>query len=325
MSDKQNEKDKQNDYLNQFISESTSGINEMKSELSHMNDEIENIKDTMPISSNNLDYLNVDLSALPLGIFYKPGFSIKIRSAKVQEVQAYSVVDDKNLIDVTEKMNQMLSSCVRVELPNGKKGSYKDIKDGDRLQLIFMIRELSFQSGNSLAKEVKCEFCGHEFKIPFRATTNNVTKKTFTKHDFPEELTKFFDEQERVFIFDIDGVVFKLAPPTIGIQETIYKHIEETVKNKKTPNVSYLKIIPFLLYDRITITKKGIVSKEDEFKRFDMNTFQILNYAVDKMVFGLNGLKMECPECGQEVHTDMTFPNGASSLFIISNPLGYFD
>jgi DNA-directed RNA polymerase subunit RPC12/RpoP len=297
----------------------------MKSELSHINDEIENIKDTMPISSNNLDYLNVDLSALPLGIFYKPGFSIKIRAAKVQEVQAYSVVDDKNLIDVTEKMNQMLSACVRVDLPNGLKGSYKDIKDGDRLQLVFMIRELTFQSGNSLAKDITCEYCSHEFKIPFRATANATNQKTFTEHEFPEELKKFFNENERVFEFNIDGVIFKLAPPTIGLQETIYKHIEEVVKDKKTPNVSYLKIIPFLLHDRITITKKGITAKEDEFKRFDMNTFQILNHAVDKMVFGLKGLKMKCPECGQEVHTDMTFPNGASSLFVISDPFDYFN
>ena len=320
-----NEKNKQNDYLNQFISESTSNINEIKDEIKHMSEEVEDIKDNMQISSNNLDYLNVDLSALPLGIFYKPGFSIKIRSAKVAEVQAYSVVDDKNLVDVTEKMNQLLSSCVRVTLSNGTRGSYKDIKDGDRLQLIFMIRELTFQSGNSLAKDVICEYCNHEFKIPFRATANATNQRTFTEHEFPEELKKFFNTDKRIFEFNINNVIFKLAPPTIGIQETIYKYIEKLVKDKKTPNVSYLKIIPFLLYDRITITDKGIITKEDEFKRFDMKTFQILNHAVDKMVFGLKGLKMKCPECGQEVHTDMTFPDGASSLFVISNPFDYFD
>ena len=322
---KKNEKDKQNDYLNQFISDSTDNIDEMKSELSRMNEDFEEIKDAIPISSNNLDYLNVDLSALPLGMFYRSGLSIKIRAAKVSEVQAYSVVDDQNLVDVTEKMNQMLSACVRVDLANGKRGSYKDIKDGDRLQLIFMVRELTFQSGNSLAKDITCEFCNHEFKIPFRATANATNPKTFTEYDFPEKLKKFFNKIERVFEFNIDGVIFKLAPPTIGIQETIYEHIKEVVKNKKKPNVSYLKIIPFMLYDRITITKKGIIAKEDEFRIFDMDTFQILNHAVDKMVFGLKGLKMKCPECGQEVHTDMTFPNGASSLFVVSNPFNYFD
>ena len=311
------EKEKQDDYLKQFISETSSDVKDIKHE-------IEEIKDTLPNTSNNLDFLNVDLNTLPLGMFYKSGFVIKIRSAKVNEVQAYSVVDDKNLLDVTEKMNQLLAACVRVELANGKKGSYKDIKDGDRLQLVFMIRELTFQSGNSLAKEIQCDYCSHEFSVPFRATANSKQPKTFTSHEMPDELKKFYNSAERYFEFEINGGIFKLAPPTIGIQEVFYEDIKAKVNDKKTPNVSFLKIIPFLLHDRVTITTDGIKSKEDEFQKYDMDTFQILNHAVDKMLFGLKGLKMKCPECGQEVHTDMTFPDGASSLFVVSDPFDYF-
>jgi len=314
------EKDKQaqDDYLNQFISETAGNVEEIKNEIHEM-------KENLPTTSNNLDYLNVELNSLPLGIFYQAGFKIKIRSAKVNEVQAYSVVDDKNLLDVTEKMNQLLSACIRVDLPNGKKGSYKDIKDGDRLQLVFMIRELTFQSGNSLAKEIQCEYCSHDFSIPFRATANQQHPKTFVNHEMPEELKKFYKQDLKCFEFNIGGGSYKLAPPTIGIQEVFYEDIKKKVQEKKTPNVSFLKIIPFMLYDRVAITEDGIKSKEDEFKRMEMETFQILNHAVDKMVFGLKGLMMKCPECGQEVHTDMTFPNGASSLFVISNPFDYFN
>jgi len=222
-------------------------------------------------------------------------------------------------------MNQLLASCVRVDLANGKKGSYKDIKDGDRLQLVFMIRELTFQSGNSLAKEIQCEYCSHDFSIPFRATANSKNQKTFTSHEMPEKLKKFYNSNDRTFDFEINGGLFKLAPPTIGIQEVFYEDIKTKVGEKKTPNVSFLKIIPFLLHDRVAITTEGIKAKEDEFQIYDMDTFQILNHAVDNMVFGLKGLSMKCPECGQEVHTDMTFPNGASSLFVVSNPFDYFN
>jgi len=317
MSEDKNKQD-QEEYLKSFLEETTSNLEEMSNEVAE-------IKDSMPVSSNNLDYLNVDLKSLPLGMFYAAGFKIKIRSAKVNEVQAYSVVDDKNFLDVTEKMNQLLSSCVRIELPNGKKGSYKDLRDGDRLQIIFMIRELTFQSGNSLAKDVQCEFCSHEFSIPFRATANSKSPKTFENHEIPEEIKKFYNKEGRYFEFNVDNVSYKMAPPTIGIQEVFYDNIKTKVNEKKNPNVSFLKIIPFLLYDRVTITDDGIKAKEDEYKRLDMKTFQILNHAVDKMVFGLKGLKMNCPECDQEVHTDMTFPNGASSLFIVSNPFEYFN
>jgi len=315
----ENEKKSNNDYLEQFIGESTNSNENISN--NDMLSEIKGIK--REITGTDLNYINIDLSALPLGIFYRHGFKIKIRSAKVSEVQAYSVVDDQNFLDVTEKMNQLISSCVRVELPSGQKGSYKDIKDGDRLSIVFMIRELTFQSGNSLAKEVTCSHCQNEFSIPFRATSNGKFPKTFESHEMNEKLINYYNEHEKIFEFKIGDGVFKLAPPTIGIQEIFYENIKDKVNNKKTPNVSFLKIIPFLLHDRITITEDGIKAKELEFKRYDMTTFQVLNHAVDLMVFGLKGLKYECSECGMEVHTDMTFPDGASSLFVVSNPFDY--
>jgi hypothetical protein len=34
------------------------------------------------------------------------------------------------------------------------------------------------------------------------------------------------------------------------------------------------------------------------------------------MTFGIKELKKKC-SCGEEVHTDMQFPNGASGIFVI--------
>jgi len=310
MTENTNKEKQAGDYLNKFLDDTKDTLSEIKNTM------VDN-------KAPSLEFLNVDLEQLPLGIFYRLGTQIKIRAAKVVEIQKYSIIDDKNFLDVTEKMNQLLSSCVKVVLPGGKNGSYKDVKDGDRLYLIFMIRELTFQKGNSLAKEVKCDFCNNEFKIPFRATSNSEQAKTFESHEMPEKLKKYFDVELKCFIFNIEGVKYKLAPPTIGIQETFFTNIKENVKAEKTPNVSFLKIIPYMLYDRTTITDDGIKEKEDEFKRMDMKTFQILNQAVDKMIFGLKGLKMKCPECKtEEVCTTMSFPDGASSLFVIPD---FFD
>lgn len=275
-----------------------------------------------PSFTNSLEYLSVDLEMLPLGIFYQNGIKIKIRAAKVHEIQAYSIISNENILDVTEKMNQMLSSCVKVTLPNGQNGSYKDIKDGDRLFIIFMIRELTFQKGNSLAKEVVCEHCTNEFSIPFRSTANSEYPKTFVNHDMPTELKRFYNSELRCFEFKINETKYRMAPPTIGIQEIFYGDIKTKMQNKKTPNVAFLKIIPFLLWDKTSITDEGIKAKEDEFKRMDMETFQIINQAVNKIVFGLKGLEMKCPSCGLEVHTDMSFPRGASDIFVVSD---FFD
>lgn len=299
----------QEEYLKKFLNDSE----EIKKEVTEIKEEIK-----YNSSNNTLEYLSVDLKMLPHGTFYQNGFKIKIRAAKVHEVQAYSIVDDKNILDVTEKMNQLLFNCVNVILPNGKNGSYKDIKDGDRLFLIFMIRELTFQKGNSLAKEVSCKKCNHEFSIPFRATANAEYPKTFEFYDMDEKLKKYFNNTLKCFIFNSDDKEYKIAPPTIGIQEISYNEIKNKVQSDKNPNLSFLKIAPYLLWDRTDISEDGLKEKEKEFKNLDMYSFQIINQAIDKMKFGLKGLKMKCPQCGQEVHTDMSFPNGASSLFIVS-------
>ena len=165
----------------------------------------------------------VPLDILPCGNFYNQGTKIAIRGAKVEEVQAYSVVDDKNYIDITDKMNGILKSCVRFHYPNGVQGSYKDVKDADRLYLIFMIRELTFPGGKNLSKEVSCSHCHHEFPIEFRATNSEQKHKTFINYDMPEKIDKFFDKYERVYkiaLTDKNGndVQYELAPPTTAFQ-----------------------------------------------------------------------------------------------------------
>jgi hypothetical protein len=313
-----NEKEHQ-EYLDNFLNNTSDNIQSIKKDVKKMSNKSQNMQD-----SNYLEYINVSIDMLPAGNFYKKGTQIKIRGAKVNEVQNYSVVDDNNYLDITEKMNEMLSSCVRYIHPDGSVGSYKYVKDADRIYLIFMIRELTFQRGNSLAKDVVCEHCKHEFKIPFRATPSPNQPRTFVNYPMPEELNKFYDDIEKVYKLVINDVEWKLAPPTIGIQEIFFGDIKKKVTNEKTPNVSFLKIIPYLLYDREKISDEGIAAKEKEFQNMDMDTFQILNYAVDKMKFGVEKLKMKCPECSLEVYTGMQFPGGASRIFVVSNPLSYF-
>jgi len=303
-------KAQQEDYLSRIVSKQDAIL-----------DKVEHIytKDmNTPWSVNStLDYISVDLDMLPLGRFYKPGTKISIRAAKVSEVQAYSVVDNKSPVDVTDKMNHVLSACIKFIHPNGSVGSYKDVKDGDRIFIIFMIREITFQKGPSIAKDVACGGCKHKFNIPFRATNSSELSRTFEIKDMPEKLDKYFNREQRVFEFKVNNVLWKLAPPNIGIQETFFEDIKRRVQAGGSPNVSFLKIIPYTLWDKNTITEEGIKQREEEFERMDMYTFQFLNQAVSNMDFGLKGLVSKCPECGVEVRTEMTFPDGASGIFVL--------
>ena len=109
------------------------------------------------------------------------------------------MVDDNNFVDITEKMNELLSRNVIFVHSDGTKGSYRDIKDSDRVYLIFMIRELTFQGGNTLTKETTCTTCGKEFFIPFRSTPSSDVPTTFELHEPSEEIEKFFNRETQSY------------------------------------------------------------------------------------------------------------------------------
>jgi hypothetical protein len=266
---------------------------------------------------SDLQYFAFDIKEFPCGIFYPPGTTIQVRPAQVKEIQAYSMVDDNNFYDIVEKMNDMLASCVRIKYVDGRVGSYLELKDPDRFYLIFLIRELTFQQGSSLTTNSVCS-CGSEVNLELK-------RINFRNYETPEKIEKFFDPATLSFRFTIkNGRTFHLAPPTIGLQKSFTEYIIKENNEKRKPNLSFLKIIPFLLVDRSSITIEGIKAKLTEYEKLDDISFQFLNSAVEKMTYGIQKLKKNCGVCNLEVHTDMIFPNGPSALFVVHDAFEQF-
>jgi hypothetical protein len=303
MSKNENEMSEE-DYLKRHLSDMETGKKIADGEIPH----VENVDSSR---TSDLQFFNMDIRELPCGQFYPTGTLFMVRPAQVKEIQAYSMVDDNNFYDIVEKMNDIMQACVRIKYPDGKMASYLEIKDQDRLFLVFLIRELTFQQGNSLAVTAKCN-CGEDVKI-------ELNRKSFVFHPIDEKLERFFSQSSRTYNFKtVNGKSFELTPPNIGLQKAFTDYIVKENNEKRTPNLSFLKIIPFIMSGRVSITYDGIKAKVKEFEEIDDISFQFLNAAVNKMTFGLKELKGIC-ECGEEVHTDMTFPNGASGIFVISD------
>jgi hypothetical protein len=266
--------------------------------------------------TSELQYFAFDVKEFPCGIFYPAGTTIQVRPAQVKEIQAYSMVDDNNFYDIVEKMNDMLAACVRVKYLDGRIGSYIEIRDPDRYYLIFLIRELTFQQGSSLTTKTTCT-CNSEIQVELK-------RENFIKFEIDQKIVKYFDPQSYSFKFTLkNGKSYHLAPPTIGLQKSFTEYIIQENSEKRKPNLSFLKIIPFLLYDRTSITLDGIKSKLAEYDKMDDISFQFLNSAVDKMSFGIEKLVKKC-SCGLEVHTDMIFPDGPSAIFVVHDAFDQF-
>ena len=292
------------DYLKKHLGDLDNPKNVMNNDIPFVaQPKVDNTRTT------DLQFFNFDIKELPCGEFYPSGTVFMVRPAQVREIQAYSMVDDNNFYDIVEKMNDILQSCVRVKYPDGKVGSYIEVKDQDRLFLVFLIRELTFQQGNSLTVNSKCS-CGEDVQMELK-------RDNFSFHEIDEKLERYFSASTRTYHFStINGREFELTPPNIGLQKSFTDYILKESNEKRTPNLSFLKIIPFMLAGRTSITYEGIKAKLKEFEEIDDISFQFLNAAVGKMTFGIKELKKKC-SCGEEVHTDMQFPNGASSIFVI--------
>jgi len=300
------------DFLKKHLEEqeNKSNFNPSKS----MIDQISTKQAVDSTRTTDLQYFNFDVNDLPCGKFYPVGTLLMIRPAQVKEIQAYSMVDDNNFYDIVEKMNDMLQACVRVKYPNGNIASYIDVKDQDRLYLIFMIRELTFQTGSSLAVTVQSGSGDVQIELK---------RENFKFHEVDSKIEKYFSKAKNSYVFKtINNKEFELTPPNIGIQKSFTDYIIKENNDSRTPNLAFLKIIPFMLDGRTSITYEGIKAKLKEFEEIDDISFQFLNAAVSKMTFGIKELYKVID--GQEVRADMQFPNGASGIFVVHDAFEAF-
>lgn len=295
------------DFLKKHLSESEGNLEQQDNRYGQNG--IEDQIEEPAVRVSDLKYFNFTVDQLPCHMFYPKGTLIMVRPAEVKEIQAYSMVDDTNTYDMVEKMNSMLQSCVRIKYPGGNIGSYLELKDPDRLVLIFMIRELTFQQGNILSTTKTCT-CSRE-------VTMELNRQNFVFYEVNEKLKKYYNPQINGFTFKVkNGKVFNITPPNIGLQKAFTDYIVKETSEKRNINLSFLKIIPFMLPGRSSITYDGIKAKLQEFEKIDDISFQFLNAAISKMEFGIKELMKRC-ECGEEVRTDMQFPGGASAIFVI--------
>src|SRR6056300_477422 len=82
-------------------------------------------------SDLHLGWVQLNLNELPSqGKFYPTDAVLKIRSAKVAEIRAFSIMDEGNLIDIESNLNAIVKGCTQFK-SGTKMLSYKDILEED--------------------------------------------------------------------------------------------------------------------------------------------------------------------------------------------------
>lgn len=258
------------------------------------------------------DYMVTYPSELPCGMFYPNGSLLLVRPCSVKEILAYSVVDDTNYPDIVEKIDDILSSCVRIKYIDGSIGSYLDLKEQDKIFILFKIRELTFQQAMYLTVNKTC-VCGNE-------TAVELCRMNFIYFKIDEKITSFFDDYQKCFSITVKEKTFKLTMPSIGLQKSFNRYTVDILSQKKKLNMSFLKIMPYLLGNYIDISFSDIEKEILKYEEITLDEFQILNSAIIYMKFGINELRKWCDKCKSEIRTPFVFPTETQIFSLFKMP-----
>ncbi len=263
----------------------------------------------------HLGYHNIPTISLPSGgMFYPEGTEISIRSAKVSEVRHFSTIDETNVLDIDEKLNQIVESCIRITCAT-KRLSYKDILEEDRFYIILSIRELTFPEPESSLKVEHMSKKGEKHQI-------EIKKDYFQYFKIPVELDKYYDNDEKTFMVETKSFgTISMRPPSIGVMQKITSHIREKQQRGEKVDQSVLQIIPYLHHDWRGFNDKTLFEFEIELNGWSSKKYNLVYTLAEKMKIGIQP-NMLVQLGDEEEEVPINFRDGIKSLFVIQDIAG---
>lgn len=228
-----------------------------------------------------IGHKNMPMESLPsLGKYYPKNFKLTFRAATLDEIKHYSSMNEGDILDVADKIDSVLNTCIRINFDNHQ-GSFEDLKEFDKIYMLFAIRDLSMlkhHRENKIYQKIKCSSCGMDIK---REITNDV----FGYFDIDEKIVRYYDDQERGFVFNDDTLGGKLVVyiPSIGTMKWIkdYMMSKELDKRKGDGGFydkQFLTFIQFLVKDWRDLNENYIKQMYKDFKEnwgYDKHDFML--------------------------------------------------
>ena len=262
-------------------------------------------------------------------MFYPDDWEFRIRPATVEAIRNWSTIDDENANSVNNVFNEVMKSCFSIMTPTGPLPWY-NINAWDRFFFILLIREYTFKKGETMIQYTEdCPNCDNP--VTFTLRSSNLL------FDMPDpEVMPMYDRVSRTWIIDPSeyGLPFeepiKLWLPTLEKDINIRQWL--TLRYQENPNKNFdavfIKFMPWFMpkvSKDDTIAQRQIKEFRLKFNSWDIDTFEFFNDVITNiMVTPLTKLTQVCPVCGEEVTSQVRFPNGTSALFNISSKYGKF-
>ena len=277
---------------------------------------ITNQKKEIQHPAASLGFKAIPVSVLPTrGWFYPEGMTIAISPAKIAEIRHWSTIEETDDIGVDEAINFIMERCTKISFGDTM-GSFKDLKEIDRLYLIFAIRELTFKNGQNKLKA--------EFPDGDTLRTVELTKEMISYFEMPEEFEKYYDANERCFIFEDpeSDEILKAYFPSIGVARAV-SDWENTMKTKRLQvEPDFRQAAQFVTKDWRQITNENLSKMRIDSNGWSLWKVSMLSYFATKILNTVNPTMKVKMKNGTEEVVPLNFQGGLKALFLIPNPLG---
>lgn len=270
-------------------------------------------------------WIDVDRQILgKRAIFYPEDWEFRIRPATVEAIRNWSNIDDENPNSVDDVFNEILKSCLAIVGPGGRPIPWGNINNWDRFFWLLLIREYSFRDGEKKIKYTDyCPECDNE--ISFELTSQSLM------YDYPdEEVMKYYSREDRCWYIDpaefgIEGEQpIELYLPTLekdaAIKNWLINRLQEN-RNRKIDQ-TFIRFASWLtpkISKDETIAQRQIREIDLKYKSWDENMFPFMDEVLRNIIVTpSNKLIINCPICGEEVTSNIRFPNSIRDLFDVS-------
>lgn len=257
------------------------------------------------------------------GRFYPKNAEMSIRSAQNQEIRHYSTIDETDPYDVNDKIGIVVEKSAKLRV-GPTQSSHKDITTEDRMFLFFAIRDLTFpEPEQQISMNLGCtRAClGTPGSWNEKVIINN---QEFGYYELPENLLKWYSEEERCFVFDhpVLGGTFRLYAPTVGVTKVLNDYTRKLLQENKAIDKSFYKVAPYIMKEWRGLDENKILHEHQENLKWGADKLATVEALVDKFKFGMKtDVSRKCSKCGVEVSAPITFPGGFKSLFVVSSAI----
>lgn len=254
--------------------------------------------------------------------FYPENWEFRVRPATVESIKNWSAVDDARIEQLNSVYNEILKSNVSIKAGDATI-SWQNINSWDRFWFILKVREYTFAKGEAKLEHTEdCSECGNPVTFAMGPDTLNF--------EYPDTdiVEKYWNASDRCWTIDpsdfgVDEKIVKLYPPTLGKEEQILNWIYSQVQSGKKIDEQFVKYLPWLLKNasKDPDTLESQVSMvQRQYKNWSLDMFLFMKDVVKNItVTPLQTMKTKCPACGEEVTTQVQFPGGIKSLFIVES------